>query len=304
MKRLPLFTKGVLVYNPCAGKLRKRGIQEISRVTDTLKAQGIELQLLATQAPGEASVLARDLAVSGCPLLVACGGDGTINEIVCGLAGSHTPLLIFPAGTANVLANEIGLPKNLTQCAELLRTGTLQRISLGRTGARHFTLMTGIGVDAGVIEALNPKLKKKLGQAAFWIEGFKQLVQYSFLPFELSIDGQSYSSTFAVISKARWYASRFQLTPHASLFSSTFEICLFRSTNRWRYLVYFLFAFFRKQACLHDVTILKGTEIKAVGPDGIKVQVDGELVGCLPQEITLEEDALTLILPTNQARNE
>ena len=294
--RLPPFSKGVLIYNPCAGGLRK-GIKKVALVRDALRAQGIELQLLPTRARGDATVLARGLVESECQLVVACGGDGTINEIVCGLAGSHLPLMIFPAGTANVLANEMGLPNSLSRCAQLLRTGVMRRISLGRAGSRHFALMAGIGVDAAVVGTVDPALKEKIGQGAFWLAGFQQLVRYHFLPFELRVDGHSHSCTFAIISKAKWYASRFQLTPRASLFSDTFEICLFHSTNRWRYLAYLLFASFGKHDCLRDVTILQGKEIKAVGPGQIKVQFDGELIGNLPQEFQIQEDALTLIVP-------
>lgn len=287
-----------MIYNPQAGGMR-RGGGKVAFIKDALSAQGIELQLLPTRTQGDATILARGLVESGCQLVVACGGDGTINEIVSGMAGSHLPLMIFPAGTANVLAHEIGLPKDLNRCAQLLRKGIMRRISLGRAGSRHFALMAGIGVDAGVVKAVNPALKSKIGQGAFWLAGFQQLARYHFLPFDIQVDGHSDVCTFAIISKARWYAGRFQLTPRASLFSDDFEICLFHSTNRWRYLTYLLFSSFSKHECLQDVTILHGKEIKAVGSDQVMVQVDGELIGSLPQEFQIREDALTLIVPSN-----
>jgi diacylglycerol kinase (ATP) len=285
-----------MIYNPHAGGLRK-GSGKVAFIKDALRAQGIELELLPTRAPGDATILAQGLVESKCQLVVACGGDGTINEIVCGMAGSHLPLMIFPAGTANVLASQIGLPKDLNRCVQLLRTGIQRRISLGKAGSRYFALMAGIGVDAGVVEAVNPTLKGKIGQGAFWLAGFQQLARYHFLPFEIQVDGHSHSCTFAIISKVKWYASRFQLTPRASLFSDTFEICLFHSTNRWRYLTYLFYSSFSKHECLQDVTILQGRKIKAVGPDQVMVQVDGELIGTLPQEFQIQEDALTLVIP-------
>ncbi len=285
-----------MIYNPLAGGLRK-GSGKVEFIKNAFRAQGIELELLPTRAPGDATILASGLVESKCQLVVACGGDGTINEIICGMAGSHVPLMIFPGGTANVLANLIGLPKDLGHCVQLLRTGRLRRISLGKAGARHFAVMAGIGVDAGVVEAVDPDLKRKIGQGAFWLAGFQQLARYHFLPFEIQVDGHSHSCTFAIISKSKWYASRFQLTPRASLFSDTFEICLFQSMNRWRYLTYLLYSSFSKHESLKDVTILQGKEIKAVGPDQVMVQVDGELIGNLPQEFEIQEDALTLVIP-------
>ena len=173
-ERLPSFTHGALIYNPQAGGLRGRPDKIVS-VIDALKNQGIEVQRFPTRGPGDAKTLAQRLVKSGCKLLVACGGDGTINEIVCGMAGGRLPLMIFPAGTANVLARELGLPHNVEKCAHLLRTGVMRRISLGRAGTRHFTLMAGIGVVAGVVEAVSPTLKKRIGQGAFWLAGFQQL---------------------------------------------------------------------------------------------------------------------------------
>ena len=157
-----------MIFNPHAGGMQ-RGGRKIEFISDSLRALGVELQLLSTRAPGDATILARRLVESECPLVVACGGDGTINEIICGMAGSHVPLMIFPGGTANVLSNQIGLPKDLRHCVQLLRTGSLRRITLGKAGARHFAVMAGIGVDAGVVKAVDPALKRKIGQGAFWL---------------------------------------------------------------------------------------------------------------------------------------
>lgn len=279
--------------------MRRRG-RKVEFISEVLGAQGIDLQLQSTRAPGDATILARRLVESECPLVVAYGGDGTINEIICGMAGSRVPLMIIPGGTANVLANEMGLPKNLRHCIQLLRTGSLRRISLGKAGTRHFAVMAGVGVDAGIVAAVSPALKRKIGQGAFWLAGFQQLGRYHFLPFEIQVDGHSHFCTFAIISKSRWYAGRFQLTPRASLFSDTFEICLFHNTNRWRYLTYLLYSSFSKHESLLDVTILQGKEIKAIGTDQVMVQVDGELIGALPQEFKIQEDALTLVIPRNK----
>jgi diacylglycerol kinase family enzyme len=94
----------------------------------------------------------------------------------------------------------------------------MRRISLGKAGSRYFALMAGIGVDAGIVEAVNPALKRKIGQGAFWLAGFQQLARYHFLPFAIQVEGHSHSCTFAIISKSRWYASRFQLTPEQFIF--------------------------------------------------------------------------------------
>jgi YegS/Rv2252/BmrU family lipid kinase len=294
---LPSFRRGALIYNPQAGELRRKP-DKITSVINALRNQGIEVQQFPTRGLGDAKLIAQSLINSGCDLLVACGGDGTINEIVCGIAGSRLPLMIFPAGTANVLARELGLPlSNVEECARLLRTGFMRRVSLGLAGTRHFALMAGIGVDAGVVEAVNLALKRRIGQGAFWLAGFQQLFKYHFLPFELWVDGVRLKCTFALVSKAKFYASRFQLTPCANLYSDTFEVCAFHGLKRWRYLTYLFSALLGRHHRLKDVTILHGKSIRASGPAEIKVQVDGELLGNLPQAFSIQMDALTLIAP-------
>ncbi len=213
------------------------------------------------------------------------------------MAGSQVPLLIIPAGTSNVLAAEIGLPRNWVKSVELVRTGVIRRISLGRANERHFIIMAGIGVDAGVVAALNCRLKRKLGEGAFWIAGFQQLVRYHFTPFRLVIDGQDCTATFAVISKAKNYGGPFQITSQANLFSDEFDVCLFQSPSRWRYLQYLGYVSIGRHLSLPDVRYMKAHTVEALGDSRIQVQVDGELIGTLPHKFVVEPDALSLIVP-------
>lgn len=255
------------------------------------------MEAVATTKPHEASVLAQKAVSSRSDLIIACGGDGTINEVVCGMAGSQVPLLIIPAGTANVLAKEIGLSRDWVKSAELVKTGVVRRISLGRVNQRRFILMAGIGVDAGIIAALNYGLKRKLGEASFWIAGFGQLLRYHFAPFELVINGKGYSATFAVISKARNYGGPFQITSKADLFSDQFDICLFQSRSRWRYLYYLWHVAVGRHHSLPDVQYLRAKTVEALGNSTIRFQVDGELAGTLPQRFSVEPNALSLMVP-------
>jgi YegS/Rv2252/BmrU family lipid kinase len=234
---------------------------------------------------------------SGSDLIIVSGGDGTINEVISGMAKSTVPLLVIPAGTANVLAKEIGLPRSLAKSTELIKTGRIRRISLGKVDRRYFVLMAGIGVDAGTIAAVNQKLKRWLGEGSFWIAGFKQLFQYDFPSFRLIIDGKAEYATFAVISKAKNYGGPFQITTQADLFSDQFDVCLFQSRNRWRYLSYLWYLTWGKHASLSDVKYLKSRTVEVFGSSDIQVQVDGELIATLPQKFTIETDALSLIVP-------
>ena len=150
---------------------------------------------------------------------------------------------------------------------------------------------------SGTIAAVNQKLKRWLGEGSFWVAGFKQLFQYDFPSFQLFIDGKVEYATFAVISKAKNYGGPFQITSRADLFSDEFDVCLFQSRNRWRYLSYLWHVSWGKHASLSDVKYLKARTVEVLGDSNIQVQVDGELIATLPQKFTIETHALSLIVP-------
>jgi diacylglycerol kinase family enzyme len=121
----------VLIYNPVAGRIRGRHGEEMDRARAALIDLGVEVELQETTAPGAATQMARAAVDQGRQLVIACGGDGTINEVVNGLVGSQVPLAVLPGGTANVLAKELGLPWDIHHAARLVPGGALRRIALG-----------------------------------------------------------------------------------------------------------------------------------------------------------------------------
>ena len=291
------FSKAVLIYNPAARRLQGRLSHQLQTAVNRIRSFDIEVNARPTARPNHASCLAQESLERGCDLIIACGGDGTVNEVISGMAGSRVPLMVIPAGTANVLAKEIGLPLNFVESTALLKTGLIRRIALGRVDSRPFALMAGIGVDASVLSVLNEGWKKNLGEGAFWIAALQQLFDYSFPQFEVQIEGESQHATFAVIGRAKNYGGGFQITGRADLFSEAFHVCLFQSSNRWRYLSY-LWRVLRKQHYdLPDVLHLKARSVLISGSQEIQVQVDGELIGRLPQSVTIQPDALSLLIP-------
>jgi len=291
------FSKAALIYNPAARRLRWRRPHRLGALLERLRSFGLKLEVHATVGSNHATGLARSALQRGCDLIVACGGDGTVNEVVGGMAGSRVPLMVIPAGTANVLAHEIGLPLDWVEAAGLLRTGRVRRISLGRVGRRPFVLMAGIGVDAAVVGSVHGGLKALLGQGAFWIASLRQLLSYPFTPFEVQAEGDSRQATFAVIARARNYGGGFQIAGQADLFSGDFQVCLFRNASRWRFLLYFWNLVRRSHHRLPDVLQFRTCSVLVKGSPQTGVQVDGELIGCLPQSVTIQPDALSLLIP-------
>ena len=153
----------------------------LDRAVAILEKNGHRVTVAPTTGPGTAGEIARQHIAAGAGLIIAAGGDGTINEVVEGMVHSNIPLAILPAGTANVLAMEMKLGGRLERVAERLEECQPHRIPVGRlisdSGrvSRHFMLMAGIGLDAHIVYNVNSGIKARLGKLAYWLAGWSLL---------------------------------------------------------------------------------------------------------------------------------
>jgi diacylglycerol kinase family enzyme len=271
-----------------------------------LRDAGRSVELFATPGPNRAGELACAALDSGCDLILASGGDGTINEAVNGIAGSNATFGVLPGGTANVLANEIGLATRPDHAAKQLLHATPVRIALGlleRPGLprRYFLLMAGIGLDARIVYNVDPDLKNRLGKLAYWHGGFSQLG----LPiprFRVSVNGAEYCASFALITRVRNYGGDFEIARRVRLTDNDFEVVLFRH-NRFPDFVRFLGGVITNRLAATDgVVIERATSVTASpGDERIHIQTDGESMGLLPTSVAIVPDALTLLIPRRYA---
>lgn len=299
-----------IIYNPIAGRRRGARKQQLEQARRVLADSGIECELVPTAAAGQAGTLAAKAANSGADLVIASGGDGTLNEVVNGMTrdpiARQTPLAVLPSGTANVLAKELGIPWNLPRAASLIPRGTVVRISLGRMhtsqgagiGERYFLSLAGAGPDGALVHAVDVSLKLKTGVFAYWVEGAKQLVKYDFPEFRVAADGQEIDATLAVIGRTKHYGGPFRITTGADLFGDEFEVVLFMSKSAVRYLAYLPATWFGRLPQLPDVRIVKTRRLRCEPLEGtVYTQADGEPIGQLPATFEIVPDALTLVVP-------
>lgn len=289
-----------LIYNPSSGAHRKRDrAAEVVEFVHRLEGLGVSAEPWPTTGPGTAPDLARRAVASGVDLVVASGGDGTLNEVLQGIARSRTPLGIWPSGTANVLARELGLPSDPAAAADVIGRGLERRIAVGLAGDRYFFLMAGIGLDASIVRGVSPALKSQFGEGAFWLSGLKHYVAWRPEPFSVEADGTRYEGAFAAVANAASYGGSFAIAPHARIDEPLLDVCIF-PTRR------FAFAYtLDLVACITgdptrfgDVTYVKARSVTATGsPDNQPwVQVDGELLGQLPMRFEAVADAVTVIV--------
>jgi diacylglycerol kinase family enzyme len=303
------YQRAILIYNPHAGKFARGGSALLDEAHAALVAAGNAVDLRPTSGPRTATAMARQALAEGADLVIAAGGDGTINEVAEGLIGSGVPLAVLPAGTANVLAMETGLGANLQGAAARMNECVPCRVSVGRLSAsggepRHFLLMAGAGLDAHIVYHLDAALKSKTGKFAYWVGGFK--VMGRTLPeFTAALDGGSHTCSFALISRVRNYGGDLQIACNTSLLEDCFEVVLFEGRSSYRYLKYLAGVATRRLAGMRGVTVAQttGVELSSPSDSRIYVQIDGEFAGRLPATIELTRGALTLLLPPAYVRS-
>lgn len=300
-RSIPIYRNAFVIYNPRAGKLIGGGNSLLERILESLRRGGHTVTPAATTGPQTAGGIAARCLAGGADLILAAGGDGTVNEVIQGMAGSHVPLGVLPAGTANVLGHELGLNSHADRVAAQVGRMVSRRVALGLLEAqvrRWFLLMAGIGLDAQVVYNLKLDWKDRLGKAAYWMAGAR--LTASRLPgFEVEVDGRRLHSGFTLVSRVRNYGGDFRIAPTATLLDDTFEVVLFRERHSASYLKYLAGMMANRLARMRGVTVLRARRLRLepCGGDTVHVQVDGELAARLPASIELAPGALSLLMP-------
>lgn len=298
------YTNGILVYNPVAGRLRGGRIGLVRKVADALAAAGHRIEPVPTKAAGDATRIAREAVRSGAGVVLAFGGDGTLNETANGMIGSSVPLGMIPAGTANVLARETGLGCDALAAAAALGGLEPRRIGVGLLEAcdrapRHFLLMAGAGFDAHIVYNLNVPLKAKIGQAAYWLGAFSEVARKQD-SFHVEVNGEKHECSFALASRVRNYAGWMSIARGISLFRNEFEVVLCEGTSALRhYTKYFCAVVSGRASRTRGMRFLRSAEVRFLPPADTRVyvQIDGEYAGRLPARVSIIPDALTVLVP-------
>lgn len=292
--------RAALIYNPRSGAHRNRDRRnDAAEMISRLAEIGVDAEPRPTPGPGTAADLARAAVSDGVDLVIASGGDGTLNEVLQGLAETSTPMAIWPGGTANVLARELAIPTDPAGVVATIAEDRRRRIALGKAGTRYFALMAGIGLDASIVRGVSPQLKATYGEGAFWVSGLKHVVGWRPEPFTIEMDGVVHEGAAVVVGNAARYGGSLSITPRASVADAVLDVCVF-PTRRLAigYASDLLACALGDPTRFGDVTYLKTTALTATGsPDNQPwVQVDGELLGQLPMRFESVPDALTIVV--------
>lgn len=293
-----------LVLNPAAGQRRKRLLDAALAALDDL---GCRVDLHRTAGPGDATAIAGKVTGQLCDVLVAAGGDGTINEVINGMVAQEAPppLALLPLGTANVLAYEIGQEIVPASMARTIAFGSPTPISLGRvtfmqngeSAARVFVMMAGAGFDAEVVDRVDLGLKRLIGKGAYVWSSARQLAAFDFPRVRVTIDGALHEAGSVIVLNGRSYAGRYIVAPDGKLSDGSLQVCLFERGGRLSVLRYGAALVTGRLPRLPDVRLIAGREIAIEGPADAPLQGDGDIIGRLPVTIKALPEVLRLVMP-------
>jgi diacylglycerol kinase (ATP) len=292
-----------VIFNPTA-----RG-EKAKRFRRHLDAIASECALKMTSSPGEARQLAKDAVGEGFEIIVAGGGDGTVNEVLNGIGDAQDGfdracLGVLPLGTVNVFARELAIPSRLESAWEIIRQERESKIDLpwvefGENGSRqkrYFVQLAGAGLDARAIELVKYQVKKLVGPLAYVMAGFHALLGP---PSKIGVTGGKHSSTagLVMIGNGRLYGGQFRLFPKADLRDGLLEICVLPRVN-WLTLARCSPELLLRgvlPASAHELFQAETVTLTSESPTPL--QIDGELIGHLPATFSLDRSRLRVIAP-------
>ncbi|MEI8041285.1 MAG: diacylglycerol kinase family protein [Verrucomicrobiota bacterium] len=292
-----------VIFNPAARGEKARHFRR------HLEALGNQATLKLTAAAGDARRLAEEAVNEGFDIVVAAGGDGTLNEVLNGLGDApegfeRARLGLLPLGTVNVFARELGLPVRLEAAWEAIQQGKETRIDLpcvdheadGLRQRRYFAQLAGAGLDARAIELVHWPLKKRIGPLAYVVAGLKALMGAQ-SKITVTGGGRSETGELVLIGNGRLYGGQYRIFPGADLRDGRLDVCVFPRVN-WLTLARCgpaLLLQGRPPASL--VRAFQAESLTLNSPVTTPLEADGELLGRLPATFSVQRSRLRVIVP-------
>lgn len=296
------YITAILIANPTSGSY----VQNANHIADSvsyLRNHGWQAELRLTQQAGDARKFAREAVEQHVDVVVAVGGDGTINEVIQELAGSETALGVLPSGTVNVWAREVGIPLDNAGACDILVNGQIRRIDLGQINDRYFLLMLGIGFDGEVTHEVEKKPIKRLGVLGYWVIGTWMGIGYRPFRVLLELAGRviKLNALQIIVGNTQLYGGALKYTWLAKCDDGQLDICVVRKQNVvGRFAVLLDFLLHREQR-RQWVRYETGSVVKIYTKRPVAIQLDGDPFGHTTREaptiVTVVPGTLKVVVP-------
>ena len=282
----------LIILNPAAHSERAQ------RKRAQVEALAKDCIVCATTCTGEAEAMARRGAEEGFSKIVAAGGDGTINEVVNGLAGTNATLGLLPIGTMNVFATELGLPvHDLELCWDVIRRDSTRTVDLPKANQKFFVQLAGVGLDAQVVKETSAQLKRNFGPLSYLISAAQIAARQ---PPRLSIrseDAPVKEGSFVLVGNGRLYGGPFPFFKHAVIDDGLLDVIVFKSLGYLEIIKYLQDVVFSDDIRVPEIEYFQTRHLRVESEQSVPVELDGELVGNCPVEFTVRESSLRVLVP-------
>ena len=290
----------LLITNPAAARTRQAVTNTVHSV---LKREGWSVDVVETTGHGDAARVARAGADDKVDAVAIYGGDGTIMQAVAGLAGSNIPVGLIPGGTGNVLASNLGLPRNPAHAALVIAHGRPRTIDLGRfenrDGAQYFSVACGSGFDAELMARTSGTAKRQWGFAAYVVHGYKLVLEAAPVPYRVSVDGEVFDveATAVIVANCRQFIPPIlNLAPGIELDDGQLDVVVIKARGLWQS-AGVIWRMLKQQVDGVAIRRFRGRDVKVEAHPERLVQLDGEIGGHTPFSATIVEGGLSVLVP-------
>lgn len=276
--------KARIVYNPSSGKETIR--KNLAFILEELEAMGYETSTYATKGAGDAEKEAKRVAKEEFELLIAAGGDGTLYEVINGIAGEEKrpKVAIIPTGTSNDFAKALKIPKDIKKNLEVIKKQKTEFVDVGKMNERYFINIAGGGTLTELTYEVPSKLKTVLGQAAYYLKGIEKIAQLKPYKVKIKANGETYNEEVLVflVANTNVVGSHEKMAPLASYNDGFFDVLILRKANIAELTK--VLTSFPKGDHIYDPNVLhfRTDKLEILTDEYIQINLDGELGGNSP----------------------
>jgi diacylglycerol kinase (ATP) len=309
-----------LIYNPASGRRRKKRTRDIVRVEEVLRSAGVEVESCVTTHIGSAIRQVQEALGRGFDTVLACGGDGTANEVLNGImracaerASVDVALGLVPLGSGNLLASDLGLPSDPVEAAKKLLTYQPREFrpglvcSQGKNGPekRYFLVAAGVGADAELMYRTEVKAKEFWGRNAYFLEMARMALRRRYPMFQCEWQDeqgnrqQSEAMLAMCVRAGKFPGLLSRVNLGTSLLRNDFCLLLFRTNKIRRFFSYFASVATGRNWKVESVDAIHTKWFRCTAIPGMRTihsQADGELLGTLPAELAIESRPVKLLM--------
>jgi diacylglycerol kinase (ATP) len=286
-------TETVVILNPTAGSP-----EHLQSWQERIESIARACPVLTTSHSGDAERLARRAVEQGFARIIAAGGDGTVNQVANGLAGSNCLLGVLPIGSVNVFAMELGLPlHNLQRCWEIIEDSNVRMVDLPSANAKYFVQLAGVGLDAQVVKETSIALKRSFGPLSYLISAAQIAARQ---PPKLFIESEHTSleeGSFVLVGNGRLYGGPFPFFKHASIDDGVFDVVVFKRLGYLEIIKYLQDVVFSSDINVPEIEYFQTRELRITCEQDVPLELDGELAGNCPVDFRIRQRELRVLAP-------